>query len=189
MALNRSDKSRILRRYFPGMTRNSEMSTEPKLLTESTASLCGVKPNKQWVKEFFQNHRAQFRVSHSGLPQPQPPTNGRPRRQNEKPSSFTFKDTTDDSVKTWKDVLVELCKLIYADPDRQGDFDRVMRIKGAKKLYFSRNSDDLDSPKLIGNSGIFAATAMGASEVKKRCRRVLQEFGYDPEDCFRIEQP
>ena len=29
MALNRSDKSRILLRYFPGMTRNSEMSTEP----------------------------------------------------------------------------------------------------------------------------------------------------------------
>ena len=33
MALNRSDKSRILRRYFPGMTRNSEMSTEPSDLT------------------------------------------------------------------------------------------------------------------------------------------------------------
>ncbi len=32
MALNRSDKSRILRRYFPGMTRNSEMSTEPSNL-------------------------------------------------------------------------------------------------------------------------------------------------------------
>ena len=32
MALNRSDKSRILRRYFPGMTRNSEMSTEPSSL-------------------------------------------------------------------------------------------------------------------------------------------------------------
>ena len=32
MALNRSDKSRILRRYFPGMTRNSEMSTEPNLV-------------------------------------------------------------------------------------------------------------------------------------------------------------
>ena len=29
MALNRSDKSRILRRYFLGMTRNSEMSTQP----------------------------------------------------------------------------------------------------------------------------------------------------------------
>ena len=32
MALNRSDKSRILRRYFPGMTRNSEMSTEPNTM-------------------------------------------------------------------------------------------------------------------------------------------------------------
>ena len=34
MALNRSDKSRILRRYFPGMTRNSEMSTEPSKTVE-----------------------------------------------------------------------------------------------------------------------------------------------------------
>ena len=33
MALNRSDKSRILRRYFPGMTRNSEMSTEPSAMS------------------------------------------------------------------------------------------------------------------------------------------------------------
>ena len=31
MALNLSDKSRILRRYFPGMTRNREMSTEPSV--------------------------------------------------------------------------------------------------------------------------------------------------------------
>ena len=36
MALNRSDKSRILRRYFPGMTRNSEMSTEPNTTVVSS---------------------------------------------------------------------------------------------------------------------------------------------------------
>ena len=36
MALNRSDKSRILRRYFPGMTRNSEMSFQ---VQESTNGL------------------------------------------------------------------------------------------------------------------------------------------------------
>ena len=35
MALNRSDKSRILRRYFPGMNRNSEMSTEPRKLSST----------------------------------------------------------------------------------------------------------------------------------------------------------
>ena len=39
MALNRSDKSRILRRYSPGMTRNSEMSTQPS-----------VPPNLIWLE-------------------------------------------------------------------------------------------------------------------------------------------
>ena len=39
MALNRSDKSRILRRYFPGMTRNSEMSTEPSQLLDHVEAL------------------------------------------------------------------------------------------------------------------------------------------------------
>ena len=40
MALNRSDKSRILRRYFPGMTRNSEMSTEPKDGGSTSSASC-----------------------------------------------------------------------------------------------------------------------------------------------------
>ena len=40
MALNRSDKSRILRRYFPGMTRNSEMSTEPSMIRGKRTYLC-----------------------------------------------------------------------------------------------------------------------------------------------------
>ena len=39
MALNRSDKSRILRRYFSGMTRNSEMSTEPSQLLDHVEAL------------------------------------------------------------------------------------------------------------------------------------------------------
>ena len=38
MALNRNDKSRILRRYFPGMTRNSEMSTEPSTANNGNSS-------------------------------------------------------------------------------------------------------------------------------------------------------
>ena len=38
MALNRSDKSRILRRYSLGMTRNSEMSTEPSKAVSQLAA-------------------------------------------------------------------------------------------------------------------------------------------------------
>ena len=42
MALNRSDKSRILRRYFPGMTRNSEMSTKPSRRMAVTIQMLAV---------------------------------------------------------------------------------------------------------------------------------------------------
>ena len=44
MALNRRAKSRILRRYFPGMTRNSEMSTEPKLVGSIVMPVSGPAP-------------------------------------------------------------------------------------------------------------------------------------------------
>ncbi len=43
MALNRSDKSRILRRYFPGMTRNSEMSTEPRQTAAAALHFAGAR--------------------------------------------------------------------------------------------------------------------------------------------------
>ena len=45
MALNRSAKSRILRRYFPGMTRNSEMSTEPSHPSFSPGCILRVIPD------------------------------------------------------------------------------------------------------------------------------------------------
>ena len=54
MALNRSDKSRILRRYFPGMTRNSEMSTEPS----SGWSVGGIITHKEGVRRNVQRRDA-----------------------------------------------------------------------------------------------------------------------------------
>ena len=50
MALNRSDKSRILRRYFPGMTRNSEMSTEPSHFAQDLDDTLERHP---WLKPKF----------------------------------------------------------------------------------------------------------------------------------------
>ena len=158
-----------------------------KLLTESTASVCGVKPNKKTVTGFFQNHRSQLKVSDVSYPRPKPATNGVDSGHNGKPSQFRFKDKP-YRVGTWKEVLVKLCEVIYVDPDRQVHFDRIMNVRGAKKPYFSGNPDDLESPQLIGNSGIFAATyALNAVGVEKRCRKVLQEFNYGPEAVFTIE--
>ena len=153
-----------------------------KLFTDSTVSLCGLRPNKQQVKEFFQNHR--FKVSGVGHPQPKPSTNGGNRRQNGKPS-FIFNDTS-GSARTWKQLLLEFCKLVYADTDRQGHFDQIINVRGTKTLYFSRNPADLKDPEQIEDSGVFAATApLSAVGVKQRCQMVLREFDYR-EDSLKI---
>ncbi len=156
-----------------------------KLLTGSIASLKDVKPNKRQglVKEFFQNHRVQFKVSDVSHSRPKPATNGVGGGQSGKPS-FIFRDT-EYSVKTWEQMLVKLCELIYVE--KQDEFDRIMNVQGINNLYFSRNPDDLDKPKLIGDSGIFAATGrMKALRVEERCRKVLDKFGYS-KTLFEVE--
>jgi predicted type IV restriction endonuclease len=155
-----------------------------KLLTESTASLCGVKPSKKAVTGFFQNHRAQFKVSDVSHLRPQPATHGVGGGHSGKPSSFIFFDVK-HPVGTWKRILPELCKLIY---DRHQDtfYQKIINIQGRKNLYFSSNLHELRNPEPIGDSNMFAATAPNASEAQKRCHSVLRAFGY-AEDCFRIE--
>jgi predicted type IV restriction endonuclease len=157
-----------------------------KLLTGSIASLKDVKPNKRQrlVKEFFQNHRAQFKVSDVSHSRPKPATNGVGGGQSGKPSSFIFFDVK-HPVGTWKRILPELCKLIY---DRHQDtfYQKIINIQGRKNLYFSSNLHELRNPEPIGDSNMFAATAPNASEAQKRCHSVLRAFGY-AEDCFRIE--
>ena len=79
---------------------------------------------------------------------------------------------------------MKLCELIYAE--KQDEFDHIMSIQGTKNLYFSRNRDDLSGPAQIGDSGIFAATSpLNKSQVKERCRKVMDKFGYS-EDLLEI---
>lgn len=168
---------------------NNIVTTAPddliKLLTESTASLCNVKPSKKTVTGFFQNHRAQFKVSDASHSRPKPATNGMGGGHSGKPSSFIFFDVK-HPVGTWKRILPELCQLIY---DRHPDtFDqKIISIQGRKNFYFSSNPHQLGKPEPIEGSGMFAATAPNAWEAQRRCHSVLRAFGYDPEDCFRIE--
>ena len=172
-------------------TWNSIITTLPedliKLLIESNSSLRELNPNSKrraLVKEFLQNHRGRLKVSDFGHPRPKPTTNGGKGGQNGKPSSFTF-NGTQHSVRTWKEVLVSLCGLIYAE--KQDEFDHIMSIQGTRNLYFSRNRDDLSDSEQIGDSGIFAVTSpLNKNQVKERCRKVVEKFGYS-EDLLEIE--
>ena len=155
-----------------------------KLLTESTFQVCNDRPNRKQVRDFFQQHRAQLKVSDTVPPKGTTAIRERTSRQNGKPS-FIFNDTP-GSARTWKQLLLAFCKLVYADPDRQGHFDQIIKVRGTKTRYFSRNPVELRDPEEIEESGIFAATSpLSALGVKQRCQMVLREFNYR-EDSLKI---
>ena len=119
---------------------------------------------------FLQSHRAQFKVSDASHSRPKTATNGVGSGRIGKPSRFWFNDES-YPVGTWKEVLVKFCEVIYVE--KQNEFGRVMNVREENKQYFSKNPDDLDKPELIGDSGIFAATAhvenRESNNVAKEC--------------------
>lgn len=93
--------------------------------------------------------------------------------------SFTFAGET-FSVRTWKDLLITLVGEVYRR--HPTDIERVLELRGTKRLYFSRREQDLRAPVAVGNSGYFAETHFSADNMVQQCHKVLPLFGYSPRD-------
>ena len=81
-------------------------------------------------------------------------------------------------VKNWTDMLVTVADALHG---RQGaDFDRVLKKRGRKHPWASRNRDDIPwAPKLVGSSGVYIETGFDAVAMERRARGLLRLFGYD----------
>ena len=71
------------------------------------------------------------------------------------PSSFSLDSETRD-VTSWSGLLVGVC-LMMRD-SHPGDFERILEIRGRKLPYFSRDAGELNLPRPIGDTGIFASS-------------------------------
>ena len=82
-------------------------------------------------------------------------------------------------VKVWKDVLLGVGIGLY---DRYGPgFDRVLKARGHKHPWASRNRDEIPrSAALVGNSGIYLDTHFGAADIRRRAGALLKLFDHDP---------
>jgi hypothetical protein len=83
-------------------------------------------------------------------------------------------------VHAWDEVLKTLCE--YFATTQSKDFEKVLWITDSQKACFSRYSDQLRIPEKIKRTDIFVETKMTADEVVKTARKLLEEFGYDPND-------
>ena len=91
------------------------------------------------------------------------------------PSSFTFGSEMRDAT-SWSGLLVGVC-LMMRD-SHPGDFEGILEIRGRKLPYFSRTAGELNLPRPIGDTGIFASCHGTGALIAGRARRVVEHFGH-----------
>ena len=97
------------------------------------------------------------------------------------PSSFTLDSETRD-VTSWSGLLVGVC-LMMRD-SHPGDFERILEIRGRKLPYYSRAPGELNLPRPIGDTGIFASCHGTGALIAGRARRVLEHFRHSAGSLF-----
>lgn len=105
------------------------------------------------------------------------------RRRNsyigKKPKSFTFLGQP-QKVKKWKEILTSVCNILSTS--RGEEFEKVLDLKGRKRLYFSRDPEDLKEPRKVTGTDIYVETNFNASNLYSIALKVLKLFGYSEED-------
>jgi len=163
------------------------------LINETTERLCGYKTDTEMIEQFLSRHKNHLIISAT-----LPTKITRPTRPSVTPvtprsilggysgksiSSFYFKGSQ-YRVRFWKDLLIKLCEIL--SNAHRTEFDKVLGLRGRKRLYFSRNKDELWDPRKIGNTNTFAETNLSANSIVKLCFSVMALFGYSTKD-LRIE--
>ena len=91
------------------------------------------------------------------------------------PSSFTL-DAETRNVTSWSGLLVGVCLMMREI--HPGDFERILEIRGRKLSHFSRAAEELNLPRPIGDTGIFASCHGTGALIAGRARRVVEHFGH-----------
>lgn len=170
-----------------------------ELLDEKVKELCGRNAGTGNLKQFLEN----LSVSNSpSATQPAPPPRpvsrtASPKTAKSTPhiqaahgsytgktlSGFAFQGRSYSGGK-WIQMLVALSEQMYQL--HRAEFDKVLELKGKKRPYFSRNSEELFKAKPIGRTGFHVESNLSASSIVKISHLLLAKFGYR-EDDLQIE--
>lgn len=154
-----------------------------ELITNKTEEICGYKADAEMVEQFLAKSGSLPYVPPSRTDKPvpghrkkDPPTTSTSGNYSNKPiSAFVF-DGTEHRVRTYKDLLMGMCDILL---ERHGrEFDKLLIIKGRKRPYFTRNSDELRIPQGINETGIFVETNLSATSIVNICLEMISVFGY-----------
>ena len=166
------------------------------LLAETVERIAQVKPDASQVRDFIQNAWTQRAASLDTAPTHEPPARrprianisaARPRnRRNPAPEAFVFLGSQ-YPARTWKDVLQRLSEIMY-ERHPSTFAEGVSELRGTSRVYYSRDSNDLDEPRSVGASGFFVETKWTAQAILNQCHRLIARFGYSESELKIIQR-
>ena len=142
-----------------------------ELVATAAEQRAGHRPDNRLVRRVLAENRAALLVSGTENAAGSGPGGG----LRSTPSSFTLDSETRD-VTSWYGLLVGVC-LMMRD-SHPGDFERILEIRGRKLPHFSRAPGELNLPRPIGDTGIFASCHGTGALIAGRARRVVEHFGH-----------
>ena len=170
----------------------NQLVSEPEdlivnLLVEKTKELCGEETDKSEVKRFLSAHLQNIKITSTILESVQDsaskPIDSEKDTKSKtltftRPKAFTLNEQRCE-VKSWKEMLVKLCEIVYEDYEDQFE-QQVSEMKGNKgRPYFSRNPEVLNQGREINGTGIYVEMPRGANSAKRFAQKFITHFGYD----------
>lgn len=94
----------------------------------------------------------------------------------EKPKLLIF-ENKNFNVSTWREILQNLCKQINED---SSDFEKVEKIKGRKRTYFTKtpSKNSLKQPIKITGTNYYFEGNISANRTMKIIKQLLEKFDY-----------
>lgn len=105
------------------------------------------------------------------------------------PLQMKMLDKIYDINGNWRDLLVIVCEeLIRKRPDRFKNFDKNPVFQGRKRVYFSYDPKNLTYNHRKLSNGLYVELNLSANDIVKRCRDILEQCDYNPDDIyFKVE--
>lgn len=87
------------------------------------------------------------------------------------------------SVTTWREMLIKTAEYLYnLNPKTFKSFPNDTTMSWGNKFNFSKDINQLRSPALVANSGIFVETAKDSIAVRQLVIKMLEKFDIDISD-------
>ncbi|MEK6531495.1 MAG: type I restriction endonuclease [Deltaproteobacteria bacterium] len=158
-----------------------------ELLNDTNEKICGYRATDEQIAEFLDSNKNQLLLGSFKFQNDKKTTERKVSFQKTSeyvPAGYTGKSPTSFMinnkkiiVKYWIDMLTEVCNFLYNN--RQSNFEqKVCSLKGRKRVYFSRNRDELREPMQIKNSGIYVESNLSANNIVRLSENLLVFFGY-----------